>query len=386
MEVTVNRKAWLRHSGDIQECAPRIEELKENYLHDYSKSLATWWRGSIYDIFSEESLELSHSCIAGHLINAESVTVYYYRFGDLDDKHFLCNSLGQCFEDSRLYSDFYNTLPKPSRLLHLTSSHAASLWIPPRAQYGHFLMDILLPSLACYKEKFGLDRIQIELLQSRDWQCNACYSFAKLMGFREVSISFHEIREETPVSIVLKHGYLAVPCFPYVLEAIRYSLAGLVSKRTKYHYGKESISVFMSRQGFGSERLINIKEITEYLVNSNVLMLQPHKMHTTELASIISRASTIISEPGTTPLIGYLLAGKRTRFITLCSKRALTQCNAMYAYSGWKYHLPWHKKIEVLWGRPKLPHDNPFSDVCYYPLSYLKNLLEIYSAAAISKA
>jgi len=373
MKLITDRTTWLQGLADYATCRSIDNHCK--YHTRYTMIMSSVWRGSVSSVYTEDSLKCSDIGIAGHLLNANHVRLRYYTFGSHDDKYFLANPKGANFEDSNLYKSFYDTLPDINTHTHFTCLDARALWIPPRAQYGHYLMDILLPSLMCYKLVYGVENITIELLVSRPWQYETCVSFCKLLGFKNIIVHKRLLPQQGNLEVRFNSGLFILPCFPHVLEVINDFLCKSSHDSLDLTLKK---TVYLGREGFGERRIINHAVIDEILDTHDIYKVLPHTVPILELASILQTAKIIISEPGTTPLIAYLLAPKWSRFITLSSQRTYTRCPPRYAYSGWKYHMPWLSRSSILWGFPMICSENPFSDSCIYPVEYLMTMLKIY--------
>ena len=320
----------------------------------------------------QKSLEVESS----HLLKAVSQLLSYHRFAN-DDKYFLLDNSGFAYVDTQHYNFFYDRLNTSSSYTRLKASHPSSLWIFPRAQYGHFIYDEVIPPLFAYYSLTHSFPRSISLLVSAGWQRQVledfCINFA---GFTP-DIYVHVLPERDTM-FVIDSGVFALSRLPEALEVAKQYLTikhctsrSDVALRKKY---------FLSRVGFGMlDRLHNRKGINRFLVDNDFVHLRPHEMKLSELRDLMKDAALVLSEPGTTGLISYLCAPSCARLVNMLSARCLTQCTPRFAYSGWRYHMPWINRVEFLWGKPIKALENPFSDICEYNMDHLRPYLSTFS-------
>lgn len=301
----------------------------------------------------------------------------FYSFVN-DDKYFLTNIDDVGYQDTNLYDYFYQTLPNLSNApIDVICESKYDLWIFPRSQYGHFIFDELIPSLVGYYKYFKSPPRKIRLLSTKQWQKDATRSIFKMLFNANVAIDTTMIGKMSQI-FELFGGTVIIPSFWRCHVEAR-NLLYAKSKKINLR-SEEKPKIFLSRENFDEKesiRIRNISKIQHVLSKYKFKTIMPHEHTLEELHDICHNASSIVSEPGTTPLLGYLAGGKETDFIGLYSLRCLKDCPPPYVYSGWRYHIPWIDKVKnFVWGDPIRSYANPFSDQCNYNVESLKRVLD----------
>ena len=153
-----------------------------------------------------------------------------------------------------------------------------------------------------------------------------------------------------------------------ILDSRHASQSGLVTS------GENTTACYLSREGFNLDsRVSNRDEVLGRLtkIYGQIDQYYPHKHSLGELYHALQKYSCVVSEPGTTPLIAYLISSQWTNFYTMASSRCISQCDPRFYYSGWRYHLAYANHINIFWGKPWTKKLNPFADNCYFPVEYL---------------
>ena len=310
---------------------------------------------------SDPYLPTSHSLV----ISPKQQRVAYYKF-DNDDKYFLLNDSDVGFQDSELYASFYRSLP-PARGLNqqYLQIRPHTLIVLPRNQYGHYLLDELLPALVISR-RLNMSVSGITVLYNQPWQCEVATECHRLLDCRTPLL----LEPLAPVSaqLVFPPSSFAIPCFPEIFQDIRSHLTS-AKLRKYYQDGPQLLPLcYITREGFGdSDRVHNRNTIYRQLSETcDFPLIYPHELSLTRLIRELSSYSTVIADPGTTTLIAFLFANPWANVYSLASSRCLTDCSKQYYYSGWRYHIAYADIAYYCWGKPLVTFPNPFSDICIY--------------------
>lgn len=308
--------------------------------------------------------------LAGYSFHAQQISIAYYLWSGQDDKIFPMFSGYNCYTDAKIYQQFYHTLPEPSSLpvIELNvcpHSTENDLHIFSRMQYGHFLLDDLLPVLAAIKFNAVKNITCIKLYVSSEWQKRVAAHYVKLL-LPWIRIQYVWLPSAS-CQLFLGQGIIFIPSYQTSFYLIRL----LLSDAWREKYSEVDVKpkkIYLSREGFSSaDRVLNRKEMLS-TIGEDFIVVKPHLWDSNDLRSVLSSASVIISEPGTTPLIGFLNSGPNCIHHVLYSSRCLTDCDLKFFYSGWRYHAPYLGSIIPVWGKSKFNSDNPFSDQCTFPI------------------
>lgn len=377
MRTTTNLRLWLSNSDfSLQNlCMDSFEHdlflLEKSSLFKHLVSNASLADRQILGKDFDNAMQSGQSSasdVAAIFVRPKHIRVAFYVFGG-DDKYFFLDNDMVGYQDSDVYSSFYNTLPD---LLHINTNYVAEdgdLWILPRAQYGHFIFDDVLPALAPYAVRYGRPPHRLRLIMSRPWQLPVLDAISNRIFGQSVPIIAYNAPSSSSL-ITITNGLVVLPSYWRTLFQAKRLLHEVSSKHSSV--GSPS-HIFLSRKGFDSEsanRVLNSSALRDKLSAKGFIEIAPHNHDLHYLFSIMSRARHVVSEPGTTPLIAYLCTGANCSFSPLFSYRCMTECSKMYSYSGWRYHIPWLTMIrKILWGFPDTFNENPFSDRCWYDIS-----------------
>ena len=302
----------------------------------------------------------------------QSQNIAYFRFAK-DDKFFLLDNHMNAYHDTDLYSDFYGRLQQPRMQLEIVAPHPSALWIFPHAQYGHFIYDEVIPSLCVHYLIYKRAPEKIALMVSASWQRNVVEDICKMV-FNCIPEIYIFAMPGADSIINIDSGLYVISRLPEVLELSK-QLFDERGKNQPFHPVKQSRKYFLSRLGFdrleGSDRLTNRSGVMKYLQDTGFECVRPHDLRLSELESLLSGAAIVLSEPGTTGLLSYICSPSSSRIINMLSARCITDCLPCYAYSGWRYHMPWIYQAEYFWGKPVQVNPNPFADSCWYNLEDL---------------
>ena len=308
------------------------------------------------------------------ILKLESQHILYYRFTN-DDKYFLVNEAEVGYQESDLYNSFYRLLPSIAFTRCIQAHHENAVWIFPRSQYGHFIYDEVLPQLVSFYEHFGCPPSYISMICSCKWQEQVVRDLCRLLFDTYPTVNCLEAPSFN-TRIMINGGYHALSRYPLIIERAK----ALLQKRLGGH-STSSINkrVFLSRQGFDAsdtDRIANRADLLRLLGDLDFIIIKPHHLTLIELHGLLRDVNIILSEPGTTPLLGYICGNKSSRFVTMASSRCITDCPPKYAYSGWRYHLPWLDRTSFAWGSTVKQSENPFSDCCTFSIEILQLLLD----------
>ncbi|QNJ01758.1 glycosyltransferase 61 family protein [Synechococcus sp. PROS-U-1] len=330
---------------------------KDEFNKGLSKNSLEWLLERKY---SEE-----HWSATGIILKARNQKIAYYFFNNKDDKYFIMNEAGVGYQDSLAYDYFYRRLNNSSNQKLEINLKDESLIIFPRGQYGHFIFDEVIPALTNFYGWKETAPKEIYLLMSQDWQLKTLEAICQDMFDLIPTIQVLKL-PQCNLNITISGGLFTIPSYLKTLE--QYASSRYKKEKAKKQSKYEII--YLSREGFDSQKLqrvVNTPAILQMMEEMGADIIKPHEIELKDLMQRASSAKLIISEPGTTPLIGYIAGGGRAQFIHLLSKRCITECPRHYMYSGWRYHVPWMKRIKaVIWGQPVEAYDNPFSDRCIY--------------------
>lgn len=312
----------------------------------------------------------SRTHLAGYTYQAQQISIVYYLWRGQDDKIFPLFSDHYCYTDAKIYNQFYHMLPEPTSLPVVNfsaCSHSTEndLHIFSRMQYGHFLLDDLLPALAAIKFNAVKNVTCIKLYISSEWQKRVAAHYVKLL-LPWIQIQYVSL-PSTSCQLFLGQGMIFIPSYQTSFYLIRL----LLSDAWREKYSEVDVKpqkIYLSREGFSScDRVLNRKEILSS-IGEDFTVVKPHLLDSNDLRSVLSSASVIISEPGTTSLIGFMNSSPNCIHHVLYSSRCLTDCDLRFFYSGWRYHAPYLGSIIPIWGKSKFNSDNPFSDQCSFPI------------------
>lgn len=377
MRFTTKLARWFSNSRlslqdlCIDDVSNEFHSLNQSRLYTILKTNVGLCHGQILGIdFDEAGRELSkgNGEVTALIAKPDNLPVAYHTFHN-DDKYFLLDNDMVGYQDSDVYGGFYANLPFPTNAgSSVYEAHEDSLWIMPRAQYGHFIYDEVLPVIATYAVRYNRPPSSISLIFSRSWQALVVHAIAKRIFGTQVPIIAQKA-PSVPSLIRLTNGLLIIPSYWRTYIQARRLMADRPQKAAAGKYNRAS-RIFLSRKGFdkvGEGRILNNLQIYGLLMDNGFAEIAPHEHDLDNLFDMMATAELVVSEPGTTPLIGYLCAPSDCSFVTLFSYRCLTECEAMYCYSGWRYHLAWITAIrKTAWGFPTSTEANPFSDICWY--------------------
>jgi hypothetical protein len=373
VNVTDDIRGWLRTASVSVIRAEMINNISTAFDH-YRHAITTEDQRLIYDraIFPGPcySSNLGIRAFRGLAISPYGLDISYYSFNGYDDKYFMLNAEGLAYQESLLYNDFYQKLPRVDNPSCAYTANVSDLWILPRAQYGHFLYDEAIPAICGYWHLFGKHPPRIRLLSTCSWQVIAIQSLLRLLKIDYIPV----------INVTLDQRSYAFRLYSGVVILCEHTAAIETYKQLRKPANTTSSNdlntkFYLSRKGFDGHkqrRVVNHLQYESHMVSTGHVIVQPHLYTLFELSKILEFASIIISEPGTTPLLAYLAAPPECYFIDLFSKRTLVDCARRFNYSGWRYHLPWLSRIrDIHWGQPIVLHQNPFSDLCYYEVNNL---------------
>ena len=301
--------------------------------------------------------------------------ITYYSFGN-DDKYFVHLKDGTVYSDSTAYRAFYERLPTVS----INHDYSFSRKDPDvylllsRQQYGHFLYDDLLP-LVSHLIRQKSTNVVVRLLYSKCWQRRLVHEIFDLCGL-SVDIDEHRLLRCTHNFFLC--GKMILSRYPYLSHDWNSLFPWKRPCKTSY----PNYNVYISREMFDEtrQRLVNREALKSLLSKFRFRSVYPELLTVNEIVDVLSRASIVVADPGTTPLIAGLFTPSSTPIIVLQSARTAIHCSMDYAYSGWRYHLPWLNQFQYLYCKSHSPlPENPFSDRIDVPTDLLRDRLTLLS-------
>jgi len=383
VKVTSDVKLWLSHSS-VQSYFQIFDKYTEESIVQYSCQLLNNLDKTT-NLLKPEILGPFQDCLSAKnqkrgvsalVIEPKGLNIAYYCFKNGDDKYFLLDKNGTGFQDSCLYQDFYKTLPdlQQVRPIYKFIAKKKSVWIFPRAQYGHYIYDEVLPSLVGYFLAANEPPESVHMIISRPWQYQVVSSLLELLFGKVISIVLHKAPSLTSL-LQITGGYIMIPSYWRLHMRAKEMIHSNIMVNQAESRGSK---IFLTRHGFDNvkqNRILNYGEISNTLTSNNFQTVAPHKYTLKALSHILSNAKLIVSESGTIPLLAYITSSISCEIIPMFSFRCISDCDDKYIYSGWRYHIPWLSSIQkVAWGIPNEFNTNPFSDKCWYNKSYFQDL------------
>ena len=371
---------WISSTSfrSISRCTSGADSATEEIgSRDYGfMPRSNWFKDQIYQTSSRHSALSNKQASGSLLIDIKTIIVDWHDFHN-DDKYFLVNKQGEGWQDSLLYSEFYEKLPDLGRgSTSRLNVCPGSVVIFSRSQFGHYLLDDLIPSLSIAKEALKGNH-PITLLCRHKWQEAVGRFFANaILPESEITVIY---LGHGSLRYILEDCYFAIPAFPDIGFFSRDLLHSYFSSYSHNDISlckatNRSRGLYLSREGFEDEaRVRNRGDVYSHLQHRFMMLsrIMPHETTFDQLVKTASAYDWIISEPGTTPLIAYLSSSASTRFLNLMSARCISDCSAKFFYSGWRYHLPYLMSSTFAWGKTVAAKSNPFSDIMCYDVNFI---------------
>ena len=364
MLISSDLREWTKDINGVHEIAyadsgesthPFFYNSKQAWFNSELRATSTSWGGKKED----EDKSIEAKIALGAVIHCKDHKIGYWVFHN-DDKYMHLNNKGVAYQDTNLYDFFLGKLVlKESDCLRKDIRREGSyIDIFGRSQYGHFLLDDLLPALTYISHQKEHPMI-IYLFYSKNWQLITSQYFASRMGIRSQIVPVKYPNYSCTLNII--ESRFILPCYPGCLMATK----KVLDRSHKFNQPEAGGHYYLSREGFDRKPRVALKpNLANEVPSSNILV--PHNISAEQLYQRISDAQIVYAEPGTTALIPLLSGNTRAQYRLMLSIRSLKECNTRYFYSGWRYLVPWLAQIMPIWGRPIAKMENPFSDICEF--------------------
>lgn len=319
----------------------------------------------------ESSSEQIADCII------ENATCFYFQYHN-DNKYFIgSESHEYVFHDSHAYMAFYRQKgwDLKSYNYHNEMGGSRVFNLVCREQYGHFLYDDILP-LFSYLYRNSITNFSLDVYFSKQWHLDTASTLIYLFGFNVKMTHYRCIGEGHKFTM---KGKVLVSSHPNC--AVNWNV--MLPWHQEKNVSPARSIIYLSRIAFDQnmQRITNRDEIREICSKYSVKVVSPELYDLKSLVSILSLARVIVADPGTTPLIAGLFSNHDCPVIVLQSIRTVTDCNIDFAYSGWKYHLPWADRFHYVFCDSQSSSLNPFSDFIRVPVDRLESLLDMITVS-----
>lgn len=156
-----------------------------------------------------------------------------------------------------------------------------------------------------------------------------------------------------------------------------YSRASIVS-RTSIPASGQAIGCrrfFVTRGGRGSSRIHNYNEIVKLLIEHGFCPIDLRDYTVQQTVAILSKASVIVAECGTSSHLSAMLSASTSRVLSLVPERLFRLDDHSAIYGCLSYYCGYLDKASFVFGRSIIIHPIPTSDIAYYSPGVLLDTL-----------
>jgi hypothetical protein len=248
--------------------------------------------------------------------------------------------------------------------------NATNLFLSHNDHFGHFIADnfpaIALLSICPISHRFSSGKC-IPLPAGYKGSINSSFALLKTTPLGDISMpeghspaSINGFETESSLLEIIPSS-LAASVF--IWSQIKDRILGLANPKDDNAYPEK---VFLARGGIFKSRIHNYEYVSKSLESNGFEVIDPCELSLVELIQLLSRASYIVAESGSTTINAALFSRNSTRIVTLCSERLLTNPSEGMIRSGLPYILCFADRIRVVTGTLAKAMPIESSDICEF--------------------